>query len=153
MQQVDGSDLERLLALPDHNDVQFLGLFQENLQAACIEIKESRDQKAAHELVSIFLEAEQSYEQALDDHYVSFIKTLSEPTTKLVSSLMTKLSESDNLSHTSTDYVGLSQEFPDFMKTRIVGGCDRVLASSIAPQEQLLMDNHIHRENLTLGVK
>lgn len=153
LNQVDESDLESVLNLPDHNDIQFLEVFQKDLRAACTQITKSQNRKEAHELVSIFMAAEKTYEQSLDDHYMSFVETLSKPTMDLVSGLIIKLSESNNMAHTSTNYVGFSEEFPDYMKTKILNGCGRVLTDSVVPLKRLLADIHIHRNNLNLGAR
>ena len=153
LNQVDNSDLEKVLALPDHNDIQFLEVFQKDLQTACTEINESQNRKKAHELVSIFLAAEKTYEQTLNDHYVSFLDTLSKPTNDLVLGLIIQLSESNSMAHTRTNYVGFSEEFPDYMKTKILDGCDRVLTDSTVPEKRLLTDILIHRDSLNLGAR
>ncbi len=150
LQQVDDADLETLLKLPDHNDAQFLGPLQNALREACSEINKARDQKEAHELVSIFLAAEKSYQEALSDHYMGFLTTLSDATNLLVSNQLVKLSESNSLIHTSTDYVGFSEEFPELMKTKVLSGCVGILADLSVSTSRLLTDDFVHRDNFKL---
>lgn len=150
-QQLSEFDAQILLNLPDHTDISFQGPLRADLRFACQEIENRLGKSPAHELVSVFMNAEEIHETKLLRHYENVIRRLSNSGKQLVENQIEKLSEGNSLAYSEMDYVGFSEEFPDLMESRLLGGCERIRADVSVPRQKLLTDNFIHRDDFQLG--
>ena len=148
--QLSSADARIALALPDHNDAQFHSPLQRDLRAACKKIDEQQYLMATGELVEIFVGADSVSERRLIQHYKTVLRRLSDDANRLVDAQIRLLSENDSLSYSKTDYVGFSREFPEFMRSKLFDGCNKVVNDYNTLKQKLLTDNFIHRNDFQI---